>query len=158
TRWPALRAHSTRPATAVGGPRLNCRVGRFHRPPLLLAGLVRAAAQRSHWRECLSTCPWHRRLDISLGPSRRGCCVRPRDAAPAPPRRSAAAPLAASDSGRFRTVVDVGGGNGALLAAVLAANPDVEGVLFDQPHVVSGAASLLGRAGGANPCAPGGGE
>ncbi|MFJ3515898.1 methyltransferase [Streptomyces sp. NPDC090131] len=37
------------------------------------------------------------------------------------------------------TVVDVAGGHGALLAAVLAANPDVRGVLYDQPDVVVGA-------------------
>jgi hypothetical protein len=44
--------------------------------------------------------------------------------------------LDAVDFGRFRTIVDVGGGNGALLAAILAANPDVRGILFDQAHVV----------------------
>jgi hypothetical protein len=43
------------------------------------------------------------------------------------------------DFGRFGTVVDVGGGQGALLSAVLEANPAVEGVLFDQPHVVANA-------------------
>ena len=73
-------------------------------------------------------------------------------------RRSNAALLAAYDFGRFRTIVDVGGGNGALLAAVLAAHPDVQGVLFDQPHVVSGAASLLERAGVANRCRTVGGN
>ncbi|RST47228.1 methyltransferase [Variovorax sp. MHTC-1] len=73
-------------------------------------------------------------------------------------RRSNAALLAAYDFGRFRTVVDVGGGNGALLVAVLAANPGVQGVLFDQPHVVSGAASLLERAGVANRCHTVGGD
>ena len=67
-------------------------------------------------------------------------------------RRSNDAVLAACDFGRFRTIVDVGGGNGALLAAVLAAYPDAQGVLFDQPHVVSGAASLLERAGVADRC------
>ena len=40
-------------------------------------------------------------------------------------------------------VVDIGGGNGALLAAILAANPQVTGLLFDQTHVVSGAADTL---------------
>ena len=73
-------------------------------------------------------------------------------------RRSTAALLAAYDFGRCRTIVDVGGGNGALLAAVLAAHPDVQGVLFDQPHVVSGAASLLERAGVANRCRTVGGN
>jgi hypothetical protein len=46
--------------------------------------------------------------------------------------------LVAYDFGRFRVVVDVGGGRGALLTAILDANPDVRGVLFDQPHVVAG--------------------
>ena len=44
-------------------------------------------------------------------------------------------------------VVDVGGGQGALLAAVLRQHPDVSGTLFDQPHVVgaSAPADLAGR-------------
>ncbi len=67
-------------------------------------------------------------------------------------RRSVDALLAAYDFGRFRTIVDVGGGNGALLAAVLNAYPDAEGVLFDQPHVAIGAAELLDRAGVAHRC------
>ena len=46
--------------------------------------------------------------------------------------------LAAYDFGRFETIVDVGGGNGALLAGLLEAHPGLEGVLFDQPHVVEG--------------------
>jgi hypothetical protein len=33
--------------------------------------------------------------------------------------------------------VDVGGGRGALLAAILARWPSIQGVLFDQPHVVA---------------------
>lgn len=41
------------------------------------------------------------------------------------------------DFGRFRHVVDVGGGHGALLAAILGSHPDVRGTLFDQPHVVA---------------------
>ncbi len=46
--------------------------------------------------------------------------------------------LAAYDFGRFGTIVDVGGGNGALLAALLDEYPYLRGVLFDQPHVVDG--------------------
>jgi hypothetical protein len=38
------------------------------------------------------------------------------------------------------TVVDVGGGRGTLLAAVLRARPGLRGVLFDLPHVVEHAA------------------
>jgi hypothetical protein len=47
--------------------------------------------------------------------------------------------LAAYDFGRFDTVVDVGGGRGAFLSAILEANRGMRGVLFDQPHVVAGA-------------------
>jgi len=47
--------------------------------------------------------------------------------------------LAAYDFGRFAKVVDVGGGRGAFLGAVLDANSGMRGVLFDQPHVVEGA-------------------
>ena len=36
-------------------------------------------------------------------------------------------------------MVDVGGGRGAFLGAVLEANPAMRGILFDQPHVVEGA-------------------
>ncbi|HEY6875370.1 MAG TPA: methyltransferase [Candidatus Dormibacteraeota bacterium] len=45
------------------------------------------------------------------------------------------------------TVVDIGGGNGALLAAVLKANPAVKGVLFDLPAGLAGARQYLESAG-----------
>jgi hypothetical protein len=57
-----------------------------------------------------------------------------------------------------RTVVDVGGGHGAQLAAILAANPQARGVLFDQPHVVAGASPLLREAGVAGRCEVVGGD
>jgi hypothetical protein len=44
----------------------------------------------------------------------------------------------AYDFGRFGTIVDVGGGNGTLLRALLDEHPQLSGVLFDQPHVVEG--------------------
>lgn len=53
-------------------------------------------------------------------------------------RRDIAALVAEYDFSRFRTIVDVGGGNGALLAAVLDRNAHLHGILFDQPHVVEG--------------------
>jgi SAM-dependent methyltransferase len=43
----------------------------------------------------------------------------------------------AYDFGRFGTVVDVGGGRGHQLAAILARHPGVRGVLFDQPESVA---------------------
>jgi hypothetical protein len=55
--------------------------------------------------------------------------------------------LAAHDFGRYGTVADVGGGTGAVLAAVLVAHPQIRGILFDQPSVVAGADSVLRDAG-----------
>jgi hypothetical protein len=43
-------------------------------------------------------------------------------------------------------IVDVGGGNGTLLAAVLRDHPDRRGVLLDQPHVVPAATPRLSGA------------
>ena len=50
------------------------------------------------------------------------------------------------------TIVDVGGGQGALLAAILAGGPDLQGILYDLPHVIAAArggpidaAGLAGR-------------
>jgi MFS family permease len=42
----------------------------------------------------------------------------------------------AYDFGRWETLTDVGGGNGALLAAILQAHPALQGVLADAPSVV----------------------
>lgn len=67
-------------------------------------------------------------------------------------RRSFADLLTAYDFGRFHTLVDVGGGNGALLATILAAYPTLQGILFDQPHVVTAAPTLLTQAGVADRC------
>lgn len=52
----------------------------------------------------------------------------------------------------MQQVVDVGGGSGELLAHVLAAHPSLHGVLFDLPHGLEGAASVLDRAGVAARC------
>lgn len=41
------------------------------------------------------------------------------------------------------TVVDIGGGRGALLAAILKAYPHLRGILFDAPHVVAEADAFL---------------
>lgn len=55
--------------------------------------------------------------------------------------------VAAYDFGGLRTLVDVGGGRGALLSAILAANPDLRGVLYDQPEVVAESGPVLKEAG-----------
>jgi len=63
-----------------------------------------------------------------------------------------AAIQAAYDFGRFGTIVDVAGGNGTFLAALLSAFPHLRGVLFDQPHVVSGATPVLEASGVLDRC------
>lgn len=70
----------------------------------------------------------------------------------------AGAVVEAYDFGRFGTVVDVGGGRGGLLAAILARYPSVLGVLFDQPGVVAEANQILEYARVADRCAVAGGS
>jgi hypothetical protein len=65
---------------------------------------------------------------------------------------------AAYDFAPVRTVVDVGGGQGAVLAAILQANPGLQGVLFDLPQIVPGAGAVLAAEGVAERCAVVGGS
>jgi hypothetical protein len=55
--------------------------------------------------------------------------------------------LSAMDFSQSGVVVDVGGGTGELLAAILAANPALRGILFDLPHVVASAPAVLSERG-----------
>lgn len=55
--------------------------------------------------------------------------------------------VAAYDFSRFNTVVDVGGGHGMLLGAVLQKWPTIRGILFDFASVVDGAPAVLEQAG-----------
>ncbi|MEO8627911.1 MAG: methyltransferase [Betaproteobacteria bacterium] len=54
-----------------------------------------------------------------------------------------AAVAAAYDFSVFKSIVDVGGATGNMLAAILARHAGPRGVLFDRPHVVSDAPALL---------------
>jgi O-methyltransferase domain/Dimerisation domain len=45
------------------------------------------------------------------------------------------------------TVVDIGGADGSMLAAILTAHPQMRGVLFDLPHVITGAPQTLAKHG-----------
>ncbi|WP_369801072.1 methyltransferase [Nocardiopsis sp. SBT366] len=66
--------------------------------------------------------------------------------------------LDAADLAGAGTVVDLGGGEGATLAAVLRARPEATGVLFDLPEVVAGAPRLLREEGVADRCSVVGGS
>jgi O-methyltransferase domain/Dimerisation domain len=65
---------------------------------------------------------------------------------------------AAYDFSRARAVVDIGGGNGALLAAVLGAHPHLTGVLLEVDHVVGSARDWIGERGLADRCEVIGGD
>jgi hypothetical protein len=60
--------------------------------------------------------------------------------------------VATYDFNQFSRIVDVGGGGGLLLTRILAANPRLEGVLFDQPQVVDDAAAFVQGSGVADRC------
>lgn len=60
--------------------------------------------------------------------------------------------VAAYDFSWAKTVVDVGGGYGQLLATILRANPSTSGVLFDLPHSIGGAIERFRELGLADRC------
>jgi len=53
-----------------------------------------------------------------------------------------AAIAGAYDFSRFKCIMDVGGGRGGFLAAVLTAHPQLRGMLYDRPEVVNNATYL----------------
>nr|WP_310768027.1 methyltransferase [Mycobacterium sp. Z3061] len=55
--------------------------------------------------------------------------------------------VAAYDFTPYQTIMDVGGGHGRLLAAILAAAPTARGVLLEIPDVAAGALPLLRKLG-----------
>jgi hypothetical protein len=60
--------------------------------------------------------------------------------------------ISAYDFSRYRRIIDVGGGNGALLGAIIAANPNSRGVVFDLPRGSAEAPERLADAGVAASC------
>ncbi|HTE43807.1 MAG TPA: methyltransferase [Gemmatimonadaceae bacterium] len=66
-------------------------------------------------------------------------------------------PIVYDFSGRQR-IVDVGGGNGQLLAEILRVNRNAHGVLLDRPSVVAGAEETMRVAGVADRCVVVGGD
>src|SRR5215813_11017327 len=66
--------------------------------------------------------------------------------------------LAAYDFAPHRTIVDVGGGQGAFITKILEAHPHLHGTLFDQPHVTRRASSRLHQSAVADRCEVIGGD
>jgi hypothetical protein len=72
--------------------------------------------------------------------------------------QTAAVVAAAYDFSTFATVVDVGGGNGALLLGILQRYPKLRGIVFDRPDVVERARAHLAKNGMAERCTVVGGS
>jgi ubiquinone/menaquinone biosynthesis C-methylase UbiE len=64
----------------------------------------------------------------------------------------APAVIAAYDFSRFESVVDIGGGTGALLSAILRAHPRMRGALFDLPETAPQARRLISESKLADRC------
>jgi hypothetical protein len=73
-------------------------------------------------------------------------------------KQVAVAAAAAYDFSRFTTIVDVGGGNGTLLAGILAATAGPRGIVFDLPHVAARAQARLAELSLADRCTAVGGD
>ena len=67
-------------------------------------------------------------------------------------RQIDAAVVESYDFSRFRKVMDVGGGHGGLLSAILRANPNLTGILLDVADVVAGSRDVLDAAGVTDRC------
>jgi SAM-dependent methyltransferase len=66
--------------------------------------------------------------------------------------------LDAYDFSAFRTVVDIGGGHGRMLAAILCRHPAIEGILFDLPAVVDRSRKIISGLGLSERCQIVGGD
>jgi len=65
---------------------------------------------------------------------------------------TSAAMAAAYDFSQFRTVMDVGGGNGAILVGLLGATPGLRGIVFDRAGAAERARAKLAEAGLSERC------
>jgi ubiquinone/menaquinone biosynthesis C-methylase UbiE len=66
--------------------------------------------------------------------------------------QAAIAIITAYDFSWARTIVDIGGGDGPLIASILNANPQARGILLDTPYVVDSARKRLVAAGLSERC------
>lgn len=119
--WGRLRASARHGATFDGAMRQKEHLG----------GAAVAAAY-----------PWHRRAprgEGGCGHLCRCCCLTPAHRKPPGPARLRAhtgSPLPPLPISRFDRVIDVAGGNGQLLARLLARCPALAGTLVDQPEQI----------------------
>ena len=65
---------------------------------------------------------------------------------------------ASYDFSGLHKLVDVGGGQGNLIASILKANPKMQGLLFDLPYVIEGAKNFIQKEGVSQRCELVGGD
>lgn len=65
---------------------------------------------------------------------------------------------ASYDFSGLHKLVDIGGGQGNLIASILKANPKMQGMLFDLPHVIEGAKNFIEAEGVSQRCELVGGD
>ena len=118
-----------------------------------LASFIGSPMDREHWSHCVDAI----RTGESVVPKLRG--IEGFDWFASDPEvfdvfnqamtnfsEMAVAPVtAAYDFSGYRTIVDVGGGHGRLLAGILATAPTAKGILFDLPDVVAVRAHCCGN-------------
>jgi O-methyltransferase domain len=73
-------------------------------------------------------------------------------------RMVSAAVVQAYDFSGISKIIDVGGGHGTLIAAILQSHPQMTGILFDSPHVAESARQPIAAAGLADRCEIVGGD
>lgn len=66
--------------------------------------------------------------------------------------RETSAILDAYDFSGIKVLADIGGGNGSKITAILQAYPQLQGILFDLPHVVERASANIANAGLTSRC------
>jgi SAM-dependent methyltransferase len=66
--------------------------------------------------------------------------------------------LKAYDFAQAKRIVDIGGGHGALISAILKQHPAARGTVFDQPYISDGARKALAASGLADRCEAVGGD
>jgi O-methyltransferase/methyltransferase family protein len=100
----------------------------LYRPWAQLMGSVRTGERafdkmhgKSRWQHLSDNAPDSRSFNAAMaeGSARVACFL-----------------LGSLDLSRFQTIVDIGGGEGALMEAILNAYPQLRGVLFDLPEVI----------------------
>ncbi len=69
-----------------------------------------------------------------------------------------AAVTASYDFSAFGTLVDIGGGNGAILIGILKAIPNLRGIVFDRPQTADSARKRIAAAGLESRCEAAGGD